>query len=119
MLYCDKLAELYKSMQGGLGSLRPVSVQDCQVACEMAQPACASFAYNELMAACFLKRGGGRATCISPTSVCTEQVLPGCLRMRLAVSESFHACVHASAARMPCLGALLRFTSQARGLCSF
>ena len=60
--------------QGGLGSLRPVSVQDCQVACEMAQPACTSFAYNEVMAACFLKRGGGRATCISPTSICTEQV---------------------------------------------
>ena len=62
-------------LQGGLGSLRPVSVQDCQVACEMAQPACTSFAYNAVMAACFLKRGGGRATCISPTSICNEQVL--------------------------------------------
>lgn len=60
-------------LQGGMGSLRPASLRDCQVACEMAQPACTSLSYNAVMAACFLKRGGGRATCISPTTFCTEQ----------------------------------------------
>jgi len=39
----------------------------------MAQPACTSFAYNAELRACFLKRGGGRATCASPTTVCAEQ----------------------------------------------
>ena len=76
-------AEICTDLQGGMGSLRAVSVQDCQVACEMAQLACTSFAYNAVMAACFLKRGGGRATCISPTSICTEQVLPGVCACRL------------------------------------
>lgn len=59
--------------QGGMGSLWPVTPQDCQVACEMAQPACTSFSYNAVLAACFLKRGGGRMTCVSPTTPCTEQ----------------------------------------------
>ena len=62
-----------RAVQGGMGSLRPASPQDCQVACEMAQPACTSFSYNAVLAACFLKRGGGRVTCVSPTTACTEQ----------------------------------------------
>lgn len=68
-------------LQGGVGSVLPVSVQDCEVACEMAQPQCTSFSYNPVLTACFLKQGGARATCASPTTPCYEanqnlQVLP-------------------------------------------
>ena len=50
----------------------PVSVQDCEVACEMAQPECTSFSYNPTLTACFLKQGGTRATCNSPATPCYE-----------------------------------------------
>ena len=50
----------------------PVSVQDCEVACEMAQPECTSFSYNPVLTQCFLKQGGGRATCNSLTTPCYE-----------------------------------------------
>lgn len=50
----------------------PVSVQDCEVACEMAQPECTSFSYNPTLTACFLKQGGTRATCSSPNTPCYE-----------------------------------------------
>ena len=77
----------------------------------MAQPACASFAYNAVMAACFLKRGGGRATCISPTSVCTEQVGPGVrkcgglsLKGFFALEVScMRACTSSSHAKLGCI----------------
>ncbi len=58
--------------QGGAGSVLPVSVQDCEVACEMAQPQCTSFSYNPTLTACFLKQGGTRATCNSPNTPCYE-----------------------------------------------
>ncbi|CAL5227333.1 g10275 [Coccomyxa viridis] len=57
---------------GGAGSVLPVSVQDCEVACEMAQPECTSFSYNPTLTACFLKQGGTRATCSSPNTPCYE-----------------------------------------------
>lgn len=50
----------------------PVSVQDCEVACEMVQPECTSFSYNPTLTACFLKQGGTRATCNSPATPCYE-----------------------------------------------
>ncbi len=59
-------------MQGGAGSVLPVSVQECEIACEMAQPECTSFSYNPTLTACFLKQGGTRATCNSPATPCYE-----------------------------------------------
>ena len=50
----------------------PVSVQQCEIACEMAQPECTSFSYNPTLTACFLKQGGSRATCNSPATPCYE-----------------------------------------------
>lgn len=48
--------------QKGFGSVVPVSVQDCQIACETAA-GCDSFTYNPVQRQCFLKNGSGRTTC--------------------------------------------------------
>ena len=58
--------------QGGGGSITPVSVQDCEIACEMAQPECTSFSYNPTVQQCFPKQGGERATCTSQYTPCYE-----------------------------------------------
>ncbi|KAK9806092.1 hypothetical protein WJX72_001044 [[Myrmecia] bisecta] len=49
------------ALAGGVGSLYPVSAQDCQVACLMA-PACDSLTYNPASQQCFLKSGGSSAS---------------------------------------------------------
>lgn len=72
----------------------PVSVQDCEIACEVAQPECTSFSYNSVLTQCFLKQGGGRATCDSPTTPCYEanqnlQVAPLKALRDLGPHESF------------------------------
>ena len=59
-------------VQGGAGSIVPVSVQGCQIACEMLQPACTSFSYNPTVQQCFPKQGGQRATCASQYIPCYE-----------------------------------------------
>ena len=75
-------------MQGGAGSVLPVSVQDCEIACEMAQPECTSFSYNPTLTACFLKQGGTRATCNSPNTPCYEANQN--LQVRIGLVHSYH-----------------------------
>lgn len=49
-------------MQKGFGSITPVSVLDCQIACESAA-GCDAFSYNSVQRQCFLKNGASRTTC--------------------------------------------------------
>jgi hypothetical protein len=58
--------------QDGAGTVTPVSLQGCEIGCEMAQPACTSFAYNPTLQQCFLKTGGQPATCTSQPTPCYE-----------------------------------------------
>ncbi len=68
---CDQ-GVTWVDAQGGAGSVTPVGVADCEIACEMAQPQCSSFSYNGVLQQCFLKSGGGRTTCVSQTVPCYE-----------------------------------------------
>lgn len=62
--------------QGGFGSLLPVSVRDCQLACEAAQPACTAFSYNSVLQRCFLKNGAQRNICqVHSAGVPPEDIL--------------------------------------------
>eukprot|EP00884_Botryococcus_braunii_P009399 jgi/Botrbrau1/18460/Bobra.0072s0043.1 len=58
------------ALAGGYGSLAPVSVSQCQIACETAQPACTAFSYNSVLQQCFLKSGARRSTCQSQEQTC-------------------------------------------------
>ena len=50
-------------MQNGFGTLLPVSVQGCQIACSMASAACGAISYNPTLEACYLKAGGSATDC--------------------------------------------------------
>jgi PAN domain len=50
-------------MQNGFGTLLPVSVQGCQIACSMAGTACEAISYNPTLEACYLKAGGSATDC--------------------------------------------------------
>jgi PAN domain len=50
-------------MQNGFGTLLPVSVQGCQIACSMAGTACEAISYNPTLEACYLKAGGSANDC--------------------------------------------------------
>ena len=53
--YCDVL-------QAGYGSVIPVSILGCQIACESAA-GCDSISYNAVVEECYLKNGASQATC--------------------------------------------------------
>ena len=63
-----------------------VTLQGCQIACEMAQPACTSFSYNPTVQQCFPKQGGERPTCTSQYTPCYEA------NQNLQVWAEFPAC---------------------------
>ncbi len=50
------------TLQGGFGSQVAVTVQGCQIACELTV-GCDSFSYNGAQQACFLKNGASKTTC--------------------------------------------------------
>jgi len=53
---------IWMVLQGGFGSQVAVSVQGCEIACELTV-GCDSFSYNGAQQACFLKNGGSKTTC--------------------------------------------------------
>ena len=52
-----EVIDVWCMLQDGAGSVLPVGVQGCEIACEMAQPQCTSFSFNPTLQQCFLKGG--------------------------------------------------------------
>lgn len=67
---------LWSRTQNGFGSLLPVSVQGCQIACAMTGAACNAVSYNPTLQACYLKAGTSAANCqarILPANILAQQ----------------------------------------------